>query len=105
MKTYLLALAAITTIGLTSCNKCSDCACAGTNTFTFEESMPEEDQDFITQSYTQNYQETSEELCSKRGDHEEAVAAYEAQSVEYNESSTYNGNEWTLEAKYDCTCE
>jgi hypothetical protein len=103
-KLFFAAIAAFA-FTLTSCQKCTDCACVGNNTFEFADGMPQADQDFITDVYTQDYQDNSQELCEKRGDFDDAVSSYEASSLSFEESQTYQGNDWSLKASYDCTCE
>ena len=105
MKPLLILTFAFVALVLVSCEKCTDCSCTGNNTFEFADSMPEADRDILINSYTQDYQDKSNEVCAKRSDFDSEVADYEAQSKDFTENSTYNGNAWSLDASYDCVCE
>ena len=101
----LLFLAAI---GLQSCKKCADCKCEGATEFTFSDSISTANKDLVQTTYNtdfdKNYPEDSQELCEKRGDYDDAVAAYTEKSNSYEENQKIGGFPWSLKATYDCTC-
>lgn len=105
MKTQYFIVLAIAAIGFASCQKCTDCECTESSFFDFPATMSQDDQDFLEAAYISNFEEKSEEVCASRGDFDDEVAAWEAQSSEFSESNSYNGEEWSISVTYDCTCE
>ena len=107
MKKLLLATAIGGLLGFTSCEKCSECSC--TRTYTFEaDGLDPASQEFIEAQYEtqfeEDYPEYSEELCTRRGQHNDSIAAFEGQSDQFEDSSTLLGFDWSIELDYDCVC-
>jgi hypothetical protein len=105
MKRIYFLFASVLIIGLSSCEKCTDCKCTKSSFFDFPSTMPQEDQDLLEAAYVSNFNEQSEEVCAKRGDFDGEVSDWEAQSSSFSETNTYKGEEWSISITYDCTCE
>ncbi len=99
---FIIALAAA--IGFASCQKCTNCECSESSFFDFPATMDQADKDFLESAYIVNFDEKSEELCASRGDFDSEVYGWEAQSSEFSETNSYNGDTWSISVTYDCSC-
>lgn len=109
MKKLTLAFAALSLIGFTSCEKCTDCACTYAQTYEFEDGFEQADEDAIRTQYDASGQTTyaakSEEICSKRSDFDDDVTTFESQSDTFVDDGTRNSKAWSVAGTYTCSCE
>ena len=108
MKRLLFGFLAVLGITFTSCEKCSTCTCESTYTFEFSENIDASTQNVLETAYTnefnEDYPELSEEICTKRGQHNDSIAAFEAKSYQVYEENQFQGYEWTVDFDRVCTC-
>lgn len=109
MKKLALFLAATSLVALTSCDKCTDCSCTYSSAYTFETDFSSTEEANIRSEYNQygaaTYPETSEEICDKRGDFDNTIAAYEEKSATFTDDGTREGKAWSVLGTYTCSCD
>lgn len=109
MKKLTLAFAALSLIGFTSCEKCTDCTCTYTQSYEFEDGFDQADEDAIRTQYDASGQSTypakTEEICSKRSEHDADVSTFESQSDTFVDDGTRGGKEWAVSGTYTCSCD
>lgn len=109
MNKILLSAAVIALIGLTSCQKCTDCECVSITSFDFDPGISTEVrnslQATIANDFKNTYPDRTDEICEKRKDFDDAVTAYEEESYTFTETSTSSGLVWAFSGTYNCTCE
>lgn len=106
MKKLSLFIASVALIGFTSCQKCTDCSCVYTDTFTFEDGFPADQEASIRTDYDNSttYPDVTQEVCSKRGDFDAAVNTFESQSKTFQDDGARDGKAWSYDGTYTCTC-
>ena len=108
MKKLTLFLAGAAIIGLTSCEKCEDCTCSYTETYTFEDGFASADEQAIRAEYDlygpQNYVEFDSTICAKKKDLEALTTDFEANSASFSDDGTRDGKAWSFNLEYNCTC-
>jgi hypothetical protein len=106
-KLLIPALAAIS-FGLFSCEKCATCTCENTIEFEFSDSTDNAISGTIETAYTnafnEDYPEMAAEVCSKRRNYSDSIAAFEGQSYYFTESHQVGGEPWSIDAKRECVC-
>ncbi|MEQ9188129.1 MAG: hypothetical protein RLP15_10370 [Cryomorphaceae bacterium] len=109
MKRYFLAILAVTGLLLTSCEKCRECSCESTTVYEFEEGFDESVESSIRSGYdkefAEDYPDSEEEICEKRGKFDDAKAAYESKSIVIFEDDNVQGYDWSVNFNRSCYCE
>lgn len=109
MKRFIFSAAILALLGLSSCEKCTDCYCVSSSSFDFDAGIPESTKNAIESDveagFTNTYPETTDEICEKRGDFDGAVSDYEAESASFTDQGVTGGLNWAFSANYSCTCE
>ena len=109
MKRFIFSAAILAIVGLSSCEKCTDCSCVSDSVFDFDAGIPESTKNAIesatSSGFDSTYPESTDENCEKRGDFDAAVADYEAQSTNFTDNGVIGGLTWSFSGNYNCTCE
>jgi hypothetical protein len=105
MKTKLILFIAILGFGMASCEKCTDCTCVGSNVFEFDPGITADERANIEELYTQEFEDSAETFCDNSQDEVDAYEdEWETKSRSFDESQVLNGNAWSIDADYVCTC-
>ena len=111
MKKIFLGAAALLLVGLTSCEKCSECACTGFWSYEFDPEISAENETVIRNIYddefSTDYADRTEEVCAKgQKNLDEAVANYkESEELDFSDASTIQGGlPWSVSGVYECIC-
>lgn len=106
MKKLPVLLAALSIVAFTSCKKCADCTCTLTDTFTFEDGFPADEETSIRADYDQSttYPDDTQEICEKGSNYDNAIKAYEAQTRSFQDDGSRQGKAWSYSGNYDCKC-
>ena len=109
MKRFIFSAVILAILGLSSCEKCTDCSCSSSSAFDFDPGIPESTKSTIESEieagFNNTYPETTDEICEKRGDFDGAVIDYEAESASFTDQGVTGGLNWSFSANYSCICE